>query len=121
MDHAGCRRFEDSAICGFYSGDATVFSRHQLFELATGYDETNPAHRGNKSQSNMDGEILWNLKHQGVHMKFINNHYYHIEHGRPNERDGIYQKKAYRNQDEQWGCQGYKKITINKNTILIAP
>jgi len=111
--------YADAVICGHYSGDATMFTRSSLLETATGYDETNPGHRGDKSQSNMDGEILWNLHNQGFKMQFIEHPYYHIEHGRPSPRDGVYNSETYKNPINKWGCQQYQRKTLGQNIIGI--
>ena len=50
----------DSCVCGMYSGDATMFPRKVMIEVATGYNEKDQNHRTNLAQSSMDGEILWN-------------------------------------------------------------
>ncbi len=108
----------DSCIAGYFSGDATMFSRYVMFEIATGYNEGNKGHRGNLRQSAMDGEILWNLYHKGIKLQFIDGPYYHIEHERPTDRDGVYQQDTYMN-NHDWGYSEYKERRINDNTIEI--
>jgi len=110
--------FSDSCICGLFSGDATMFSRHVFFEVATGYNEGEKRHRTHLSQSAMDGEILWNVYKKGKKLKFLESPYYHINHGRPNPRDNFYSQDTYTNKPN-WGFVDYRQEKINENTILI--
>ncbi len=109
---------KDSCIAGYFSGDASMFSRHVMFEVATGYNEGNKGHRGNFHQSAMDGEILWNLYHKGIKLKFLDGPYYHIEHERPADRDGVYDQGTYIN-DYEWGYSAYPEKQLNENTYFI--
>lgn len=110
--------FPDACICGLFSGDATMFSRQVMFDVATGYNEGEKKHRTHLSQSAMDGEILWNVYKKGKKLKFLESPYYHIHHGRPNPRDNFYSQDSYTNKNN-WGFVDYPKVTINKNTIRI--
>lgn len=108
----------DSCISGYCSGDASMFSKKVMFEYASGYDEGEMGHRGNFRQSAMDAEILWNLYHKGIRLKFLEAPYYHIEHERPKDRDGVYNNRTYRNNDN-WGFAQYKETIISENTTLV--
>ncbi|NBX71857.1 hypothetical protein EBQ91_02970 [bacterium] len=108
----------DACICGMYSGDASMFSRKSIIEVATGYNEGEMRHRTSLSQSSMDGEILWNLYNKGKKLKFLESSYYHIEHGHPNQRDNHYEQGTYENLDG-WGFVNYKSKKLNTNTIFI--
>jgi len=107
----------DSCIAGYCAGDATLFSRN-VMSIASGYDETEIHHRGIKRQSAMDAEILWNLHHQGITLKFLESPYYHIEHERPSDRDGVYNNRLYKN-EPYWGFSNYPETRINENTIMV--
>lgn len=111
--------FPDGCICGLFSGDATMFSRKVFFEVATGYNENEKRHRTHLSQSAMDGEILWNVYKKGKKLKLLESPYYHIHHGRPNQRDNFYSQDTYTNKPN-WGFVDYKQERLNENTILIA-
>ena len=110
--------FPDACICGLFSGDATMFSKEVLFNVATGYNEGEVCHRTYLSQSAMDGEILWNVYKKGKTLKFLESPYYHIAHGRPNQRDNFYSQEPYTNK-ENWGFVKYNKVYVNENTTLI--
>lgn len=110
--------FSDACICGLYSGDASMFSREVLFNVATGYNEGEMRHRTNVHQSAMDGEILWNLYRKGKKLKFLEAHYYHIFHGPRPQRDNFYHQGTYENQDT-WGFVKYQQVQVNENTIMI--
>jgi hypothetical protein len=108
---------EDEAICGGYSGDATIFTRKVFNEIATGYNEIDPNHRTPSGQASMDGEILWNLVKKGVSKVLVDLTYYHVTHPRQ-PKDGSYSKEEYTNRKD-WGYQNYPSREINKNTIEI--
>lgn len=109
---------DQDPVIGLWSGDASMFSREVFFNVATAYNEGDGKHRTSYNQSNMDGEILWNLKLKGKELKLLNAHYYHIYHGHPIERDNAYSKSTYTNNDE-WGFVNYNKERINDNTEMI--
>jgi hypothetical protein len=108
---------DDNCICGAYSGDATVFPRNVFIDIATGYNETDPAHRTSNGQASMDGEILWNLVKQNVSKELIDLTYYHVTHPRQ-IKDNSYSMEVYKNRDN-WGCVNYQTEFINSNTIKI--
>ena len=110
--------FPDACICGLYSGDASMFSRDVLFNVATAYNEGEMRHRTHVHQSAMDGEILWNVYKKGKKLRFLEAHYYHIFHGPRPQRDNFYHQGTYKN-DEDWGFVKYPKEKINENTIFI--
>jgi len=96
-----------------------MFSRDVFFNVATGYNEGDFSHRTNRNQSNMDTEILWNLKLKGKELKLINAPYYHIYHGHPLPRDNSsYTKLKYENKSD-WGFIKYNKERVNDNTEII--
>jgi hypothetical protein len=107
----------DSEICGGYSGDATIFSRKVFNEIATGYNETDPAHRTSCGQASMDGEILWNLVKNNVTKIIVDLTYYHVTHTRQS-KDVAYSREKYINR-ENWGYQNYPCRVINSNTLEI--
>lgn len=110
--------FPDACICGLYSGDASMFSRNVLFNVATAYNEGEMRHRTHVHQSAMDGEILWNVYRKGKKLRFLEAHYYHIFHGPRPQRDNFYHQGTYENKDD-WGFVKYPKENINENTVLI--
>jgi len=110
--------FPDACICGLYSGDATMFSREVLFNVATGYNETESRHRTHVHQSAMDGEILWNVYKKGKTLRFLEAPYYHIHHGPRPPRDNFYSQDTYTNKDN-WGFVKYNRKQINENTEII--
>lgn len=110
--------FPDACICGLYSGDATMFSREVLFNVATGYNETESGHRTHVHQSAMDGEILWNVYKKGKTLRFLEAPYYHIHHGPRPPRDNFYSQDTYTNKDN-WGFVKYNRKQINENTEII--
>ncbi len=107
----------DSIICGYCSGDFLFLHRDVFINIAKGYDETNYLHR-QSFQSGMDGEILWNLHNKNVNLEFIEEKYYHINHGHPNRVDGIYNTNGYENK-ENWGFIDYKKSELKNNVTII--
>jgi hypothetical protein len=109
----------EDPVIGLWSGDACMFSRDVFFNVATAYNEGDFSHRTNKNQSNMDTEILWNLKLKGKELKLIDAPYYHIYHGHPLPRDNSsYTKLTYENKSD-WGFTKYNKQKINSNTEII--
>ena len=66
----------------------------------------------------MDGEILWTLNSKGVTLKFIEEKYFHINHGHPNSVDGVYNMSSYENK-ENWGFIDYTKEIIKPNVFVI--
>lgn len=109
---------EQDPVLGLWSGDASMFSRDAFFNVATAYNEGDFSHRTNKNQSNMDSEILWNLKHKGKTLKMIPAPYYHIYHGHPIPRDDSYSKSSYTNKSD-WGFVKYNKQKVNDNTEIL--
>jgi hypothetical protein len=107
----------DEPICGGYSGDATLFHRDVFLNIATGYNESDPAHRTPSGQACMDGEILWNLVKKGITKRLVDLTYYHVTHHRQ-PKDGAYSKEEYTNRDG-WGYSNYPAKKLNSNTILI--
>lgn len=110
--------FPDACVCGMYSGDISMFSREVMFNIATGYNESEKRHRTHLSQSHMDGEILWNVYKKGKVLKFLEAPYYHIHHGPRPVRDEFYSQDTYENKNT-WGFVKYKQEQVNENTIII--
>ena len=108
----------DAVVCGYYSGDFLLLHKSVFVDIAKGYDETNEKHR-TTYQTHMDGEILWNLHNKNVNLEFINENYYHINHGRPNTLDGIYNMSGYGNKDN-WGFIDYTQTKIKNNVTTIS-
>lgn len=107
----------DGAICGGYSGDATLFHRTVFNEIATGYNEVDEGHRTPSGQASMDGEILWNLRNKGIGTNVLDIVYYHVTHPRQ-PKDDSYSRESYTNKDG-WGYSNYPIRQINNNTIEI--
>jgi len=111
-------RNPDSIICGYCSGDFLLVHKEIFYNVAKGYDETNSNHR-KSFQSGMDGEILWNLHKNNITLEFIEEKYFHINHGHPNKVDGFYNTDGYVNKDN-WGFIDYNKNIIKPNLIVIS-
>lgn len=107
----------DGAICGGYSGDATLFHRTVFNDIATGYNEVDEGHRTPSGQASMDGEILWNLRNRGVKTVIVDIVYYHVTHPRQ-PKDDSYSRESYTNKDG-WGYSNYPVRVINSNTIEV--
>jgi len=111
--------FNDSVICGFYSGDASMFSKNVMFNFAKGYNEELQQHRTEACQVHMDGEILWNCYLRGLKLKFLNSLYYHIDHETGySQRDNYYHTEMYSNTPD-WGAIKYPRYQLAKNVIII--
>lgn len=108
-----------AAICGQCSGDATLFSRKVMFEVATGYNEGEQSHRTSANHSHMDSEIVWNCLQKGKSLKLLEMPYFHIAHERPHVRDGFCGTYVYSNK-EGWGLVKYSSSSVNKNTQLVS-
>ena len=108
---------DDAAVCGGYSGDATMFTK-ESFIMSTGYDETSVLHRTESGQSSMDAEILWNMISKGMSMKLVDLEYYHAFHQRDTRKDGHYLREPYINRST-WGYKNALLKTINKNTSIL--
>lgn len=109
----------DNCVCGYYAGDATMFTRKVMFNFAKGYNEELPQHRTEACQFHMDSEILWNCYLRGLKLKFLNNPYFHIEHlPGYSKRDNYYYRELYDNKSD-WGCINYAIQQINPNTFII--
>jgi len=106
--------FGDHVICGYFSGDF-LFIHKNIFP---GYDENNPYHRSNLSQTSMDGEILWKLHNENINLEFIESKYSHINHGKDNPYDSHYNQNGYENK-LNWGFIDYPKEYISENIIYI--
>ena len=109
---------EEDPVLGLWSGDASLFSREVMFDVATGYNESEYGHRTDMKQANMDTEILWNLYKQGKELKLLEAPYYHLYHGEERDRENHWSRIKYKNNDE-WGYADYNKVDINDNTVLI--
>tara|TARA_B100001109_G_scaffold65257_1_gene53333 strand:- start:5320 stop:6258 length:939 start_codon:yes stop_codon:yes gene_type:complete len=109
---------QQDPIIGLWSGDASMFSKEVMFKVATGYNEGEVTHRGNLHQSDMDSEILWNLRAKGKELRLIEAPYFHIYHGDRPPRDTTHSRLKYTNKDD-WGFVDYNNIDINDNTVLI--
>ena len=109
---------QQDPIIGLWSGDASMFSKEVMFKVATGYNEGEVTHRGNLHQSDMDSEILWNLRAKGKELRLIEAPYFHIYHGDRPPRDTTHSRLKYTNKDD-WGFVEYNNIDINDNTVLI--
>lgn len=109
----------DACVCGLYSGDASMFSRNVMFNVAKGYNEELPQHRTELCQTSMDGEILWNCYHNGLRLKFLNKPYFHIEHSTGHSgRDNYYHLEKYENKPD-WGYINYRQEKIAENITKI--
>ena len=98
--------WDDSCICGAYSGDFLLIKKKPLIEVGQGYNETDPDHRITY-QTNMDGEILWNMYNAGMRLEFINEPYIHIDHGKNRQYDNGYKiRQSYTNKPD-WGFVNY--------------
>ena len=69
---------QEDPVLGLWSGDASMFSRNVMFNVATAYNESEYGHRTEKNQANMDSEILWNLYKRGKQLKLLEAPYYHL-------------------------------------------
>lgn len=108
----------DELICGLFSGDAELFSKEVFCNIATGFNEIHPGHRGPKNHASLDGEILWNCYHKGITLKFLDAYYMHIFHGRFIPRDETYDKNPYINR-LNWGFIDFPHTKLNHNSFLI--
>ena len=86
---------QQDPIIGLWSGDASMFSKEVMFKVATGYIEGEVTHRGNLHQSDMDSEILWNLRAKGKELRLIEAPYFHIYHGDRPPRDTTHSRLKY--------------------------
>ena len=109
---------QQDPVLGLWSGDASMFSRNVMFNVATAYNESEYGHRTDKNQANMDSEILWNLYKRGKKLRLLEAPYYHLYHGLSRERENHWSKIKYKNSDD-WGYADYNKVDINDNTVLI--
>ena len=109
---------QEDPVLGLWSGDASMFSRNVMFNVATAYNESEYGHRTEKNQANMDSEILWNLYKRGKQLKLLEAPYYHLYHGLSRERENHWSKIKYKNNDD-WGYVDYNKVDINDNTVLV--
>lgn len=107
----------DSVICGFCSGDFLLVKKKSFIDKGNGYDETNINHR-KISQTGMDGEILWNMYNSGMRINLIEFKYQHINHDKPNQRDGHYNTNGYENKPN-WGFIDYEKKIVSDKLIEI--
>jgi hypothetical protein len=107
----------DGVICGYCSGDFLLVKKNAFINKGRGYDETNVNHR-RISQTGMDGEILWNMYNEGMRIHLISLPYQHINHEKPNARDGYYNTNGYKNKPN-WGFIDYPKKIIRENLIEI--
>lgn len=109
--------WDDSCICGAYSGDFLLINTKSLINVGQGYNETDPDHRITY-QTNMDGEILWNMYNAGMRLEFINEPYIHIDHGKDRTYDNGYKiGKSYTNKPD-WGFINYLSKFENSAEVI---
>ncbi len=110
--------WSDAHLCGAYSGDFLLVKTKSIIEIGQGYDEVNPGHRSDKSQTNMDGEILSNMHHGGMRLEFLKTPYQHIEHSKNAVYDGGIFDHKYNNK-EGWGFVNYQHEKVGDQLEII--
>jgi hypothetical protein len=55
---------------------------------------------------------------KNINLEFIEEPYYHINHGHTNILDGVYNTGGYENK-ENWGFIDYKKTELKTNVTII--
>lgn len=111
--------WDDSCICGAYSGDFLLITKKAFVEVGQGYNEVDPDHRVTY-QTNMDGEILWNMHNAGMKLEFVNSPYIHIEHGKDRVYDSAYKNGLSYTNKPDWGFTSYPcKTQDNGQTEVI--
>jgi hypothetical protein len=105
----------DRCICGAYSGDFLLIHK----TLNIGYNEGDAAHRSNRIQTGMDGEILWSLYHAGKRMVFVDGEYGHTSHRKPEGDKDIYREGISYTNKPDWGFVNYRSEKISENTEII--
>lgn len=103
----------EAGLAPTYSGDFLLCKKQVLINKAKGHDESNLLHQSEKPQAHMDGEILFNLKKNGVLPVVLDNFISHITHPRSKEYDYEYNKKGYDNTPD-WGFLGFKEVPVVK-------
>jgi glycosyltransferase involved in cell wall biosynthesis len=105
----------EKGLAPIYSGDFLLCKKKTLIEKGKGYDETNLKHQTEKAQSGMDGEILFNLRYNGVTPMILDEEIYHIPHERRTEYDFVYNRNGYQNSNN-WGFSD-KNLKLIKDNI----
>ena len=108
----------EKGLAPIYSGDFLLCKKDILINKGRGYDEVNIHHQTNKAQAHMDGEILFNLRNNGVTPVILNETIYHIQHQRRAEYDFEYNKHGYEN-SETWGFADRTLKIIQDNTFTL--
>jgi len=108
----------EKGLAPIYSGDFLLCKKEFLINNGRGYDETNIKHQTENPQCSMDGEILYNLRANGIKPVILNETIYHIHHERSGSYDFHYNKDGYINIDN-WGFGDKKLNYVNKNVWVI--
>ena len=109
----------DGHLAAGYSGDFLLALKSVLIDDGRAYDETDPGHRSN-FQRGMDGEILYNMYHKGIHPFMIDAGYYHIDHSKNRNYSGSnYRENISYNNKPNWGFIDYKKDKLNDQLYWI--
>ena len=106
----------ERGLAPVYSGDFLLAKKTTLIEKGKGYDEVNLKHQTEFAQAHMDGEILFNLRNNGVKPVILDNYISHITHERSAVYDYHYNRGGYENSDI-WGFGELQKKEITKNII----
>lgn len=104
----------ERGLAPIYSGDFLFAKKGTLIEKGKGYDEVNLKHKTEFAQAHMDGEILFNLRNNGVKPVMLDNYISHISHERNSIYDYHYNRNGYENNDN-WGFAELKEKHISKN------
>ena len=108
----------EKGLAAVYAGDFLMARKDVLVELGRGYDESNPLHSTGLPQSQMDGEILFNMKRNGAECVVFDAAINHLDHGRRPYLDKAYNKTGYANTDF-WGFADFKKERIDGGFVLV--
>lgn len=109
---------DELGLAPTYSGDFLLCKKQTLIDKGRGHDESNKLHQTELPQAHMDGEILFNLKKNGVTPVILNNYISHISHPRSKFYDDVYNKNGYTN-TINWGFAELKKTYINKQVVKL--
>lgn len=105
-------------LAATYSGDFLLAKKNSLIEFGRGYDENSSGHQTSLPQAQMDGEILFNMRKNGMIPVIWDLEIYHLDHPRSEKHDSYYNMGGYRN-SEDWGLRDNKEVIINENNSLI--
>jgi hypothetical protein len=104
----------ERGLAPIYSGDFLLAKKTTLIEKSKGHDEVNLKHQTELAQVHMDGEILFNLRNNGVKSVILDNYIFHITHPRSSVYDYHYNRNGYENSDT-WGFSELSEKHISKN------